>query len=351
MLAPVTHISPLARIRRERLLPAPGKVVVRKGQKVTATEVIAEANLNPSPMLLDVARGLGVSIEKADEALKCKPGDQVAEGDLLAGPVGFPRRVLRAPHPGKVVLAGSGQVLIESQARPFELKAAIPGIVTDLVEERGAIIETTGAVVQGVWGNGGLDYGLMFVSAKEPGEVLAADVLDVSLRGYIVLAGHVADAEVLKSAAILPLRGLILASMDPELIELARTMPFPVMIIEGFGHRPMNAAAFKLLSTNQRREVALNAESWNRFTGARPEVVIPLPDQDLAADLLPQTVEYEPGQKVRIVRAPHASKTGTLVELAGTRVLPSGIRALAAEVRLDDGETVITPLANLDVLR
>ncbi len=350
MLAPVTHISPLATIRRERLLVAPGKVVVRKGQKVNATDVIAEANLNPAPMLLDIARGLGVSIEKADEALKCSPGDQVAEGDLLAGPVGFPRRVMRAPQPGKVLLAGSGQVLIEAQTKPFELKAAIPGIVTDLIDERGAIIETTGAVVQGVWGNGGLDYGLMFVKATAPGEVLAADALDVSLRGYIVLAGHVAEADVLKSAANLPLRGLILASMDPSLIELARTMPFPVMIIEGFGRRSMNAAAFKLLSTNQRREVALNAESWDRFSGARPEVVIPLPDQG-SAPLLPQTVEYEPGQKVRIVRAPYASKTGTLVELAGTKVLPSGIRALAAEVRLDDGETVITPLANLDVLR
>jgi hypothetical protein len=51
------------------------------------------------------------------------------------------------------------------------------------------------------------------------------------------------------------------------------------------------------------------------------------------------------------VRAPHRSETGTLVALrTGLDLFPSGLRAPAAEVRLENGEEVILPLANLEVL-
>jgi hypothetical protein len=36
MLAPVTHILPLATVQRQRVLPVPGRVLVRKGQEVAA---------------------------------------------------------------------------------------------------------------------------------------------------------------------------------------------------------------------------------------------------------------------------------------------------------------------------
>ena len=39
MLASIVHILPLTLIRRERLLPIPGKVLVRQGQRVGAQTV------------------------------------------------------------------------------------------------------------------------------------------------------------------------------------------------------------------------------------------------------------------------------------------------------------------------
>lgn len=350
MLAHVTHILPVTNIQRERLLPRPGQVTVRKGQKVTPGDVIAEAILAPEHDLLDLVRGLGVPAQKADQYIQRKVGEEVGEGDVIAGPVGMARRVVRAPRPGKVVVAGSGQVLIEAESKPYELRAGMEGIVTDLIPDLGASIATSGALIQGVWGNGRMDFGLLNVQMRSADDVLTTDQLDVSLRGAIVLGGFCSDKNVLIAADELPLRGLILASMDSALVPLAMTMRYPILLTEGFGRTPMSSAAFKLLSTSARREVSVNAEAWNRLEGTRPEIIIPLPTTSEPA-LPSETTEFKTGQLVRIVRPPHKAKVATLTFLhPGTVVLPNGLRTRAADLRLESGENLTLPLANIEVL-
>lgn len=350
MLAHVTHILPITIIRRERLLPSAGRVVVRKGQKVSATDVIAEIRLNPQHMLLDIARSLGLPVREADRNLQCAAGDQVAQGDVLAGPVGFTKRVVRAPQNGRVIVAGDGQILLELEGPPMELKAGLPGVVADLVGDRGAIIETSGALIQGVWGNNRIDFGLMHVLARAPEDELKPDRMDVSLRGSVVFGGHCRDPQTIKLGAELPLRGMILGSIDAALLSYAAKAPYPIIVLDGVGRRPINPAAYKLLSTNDKREVSLNAEGWDRFAGKRPEVVIPLPGSGNTA--LPRdVVEFLPGQTVLIIRPPYAGQTGTLnTVLLGQTVLPSGIKAQAAEIRLENGDNIVIPLVNLEVL-
>jgi hypothetical protein len=350
MLAPIVHILPLTKIRRERLLPVPGRVLVRRGQKVGVTDVIAEAKLNPEHVLLNVARGLGLSENQADQYLQCKAGMQVSQGDVLAGPVGVAKRVVRASKNGRVLVAGGGQILLEMDVSPYELKAGIPGMVVSLVDERGAVIEAVGALIQGVWGNGRIDFGIMVGQLKTSDATLTADALDVSLRGSIILGGHCEDAEVLKTAANLPLRGLVLSSMNPALLPLAERVKVPIVIIEGFGQLPMNSAAFKLLTTNERREVAINAQPWDPTTGMRPEIIIPLP-ATVEPDLPPETDNFKAGQQVRVIRAPGLGRIGSIVELQpGAVPLPSGVSAPAAQVKMENGENILLPLANLEVL-
>lgn len=350
MLAPVLHILPLTTIVRERLLPVSGKVTARLNQKVSPTDIVAEASWAREHTLLDVARILNLTNEAADQLIRCKVGDKVPAGALIASGRGVLAKQVKAPREGKVVAAGAGQVLIEVGVTHMELRAGIPGSVVEVVAERGVIIQTAGALVQGVWGNGRVDTGVLVNLATQPDTVLTANRLDVSLRGSVILAGQVRDAETLLAAVDLPARGLILGSLFPSLLPLAREMKCPVVLTDGFGSMPMNSAAYRLLTTNAKREATVNAEVFDRYSGARPEVIIPLPISTEPPQ--PHEVEaFAPGQSVRLRRPPAAGTIGTIVTLRpGLTLLPSGLRSAAADVKLESGEQVLVPLVNLEVV-
>ena len=350
MYAPITHILAGTSFRRERLLPMNGRVLARRGQLVSPVDVVAEAVLNPEHMLLDIARGLDMSAKQADKLLQCKAGDEVGEGDILAGRLGMGRRVVRAPFPGRVMVAGEGQVLLQLDGQPQELKAGYPGLVVDLIGERGVIIETTGALIQGVWGNGHINYGLLSAQALAPDALLAVEQLDVSLRGTVIFGGICVDEQVLRAAEELPVRGMVLASMDSALVPLALRLSYPIILIEGFGRLPLNSQAYKLLASSERREAAINAEPWNRLVGTRPEVVLAAPSQAIR-DMPVISTGFSPGQTVRIINRPYQGQVGSLAALhPGLSRLPSGLSAPSADVRLENGEIVLIPLTNLEIL-
>ena len=243
--------------------------------------------------------------------IQVKSGDVISQGDAIARRgVGLVSQIVRAPSNGRVVLAGAGQVLMEVGETTFELHAGIPGIVTRQISERGVEIKFSGALVQGVWGNGQLNIGLMLPVLSSPEEPLTAEQVDVSLRGSVLLAGSCSDAAALHAARDLPVRGLILGSMSPALIPLALQASYPIIVVDGFGQRPLNGVAYKLLATNAKRETTLNAEPFDRQTGMRPEILIPLPvTQELPA--LREVETFAPDQAVRLVRNPHIGMTGT----------------------------------------
>jgi hypothetical protein len=350
MQAPLIHILPLTTITRERLLPVAGRVTARLNQKVGPTDVVAEAAWSREHVLIDVAGALRLSIPAADRLLRCKVGDTLpASAEVAVGTGLFPKTV-RTPKEGKVIAAGGGQVLLETGETSLQLRAGLPGNVIEVVPDRGVVIKTVGALIQGVWGNGRIETGVMVNLAEKPDGVLTSARLDVSMRGSIILGGMCKDAETLQTAAEVSVRGLILSSLFPSLLPLASKMRFPIMVTDGFGSLPMNSAAYRLLSTNAKREVTLNAEPYDRYTGARPEVIIPLPVTTEPTPPL-DAEDFAAGQTVRMRRPPSVGAIGTLVTLRpGLTLLPSGLRAPAADVKMETGETVIVPLVNLEVV-
>ncbi|HNB40382.1 MAG TPA: hypothetical protein PLG52_02710 [Anaerolineales bacterium] len=350
MLAPVHHVIGLTTIVRERLLPISGNVIARVQQKVTASEVVAETRWAREHALLDVARILGVSPTVADKLIKCKVDDKVAaSAEIAVGRGLFPRSV-RAPKDGRVVAVGGGQVLMEIGEAKMEVRAGVPGTVVQVVPGRGVVVQAFGGLVQGVWGNGRIDSGVLVNLMEGLDTVLLPNRMDVSLRGSIILGGMIKNVETLQALAELPARGLIASSIQPSLLPKAREMRYPILVTDGIGSLPMNSAAYKLLSTNAKREVTLNTEPYDRYTGARPEVFIALPIS--AEPPMPNEVEiFAPGMQVRMRRPPSMGMIGSIVAIKpGLTVLPSGLRAQAAEVKLENDETVIVPLVNMEVV-
>ena len=350
MTTKVKHYHELTSIKRERVLPVAGNVLVRRMQKVAPNDVIVVAPMAPEFILIDVAQGLRASPSKADELLQRQGGEELVKGDVIAGPIGVFKRVIRAPQAGQVKIAGEGKVLFEVEAPTYELQAGMEGTVTNIIPERGAIIETRGALVQGIWGNGKITYGIIQPVSNDLLQELVPEQLNIGFRGTIISAGFCRNPNVLEAAGNIPIRGMILGSMSSALIPLAKSADFPIMLIDGFGNKPMNRAAENILIANKDKNVALNAQVYDPFQGNYPEAII---SQITKSDpaLPPTTDSLKAGKRVIIVNGLLASRIGKIEEILPKKgILPSGVTTRVASVILSGDEMVEIPLTNLEII-
>lgn len=348
MITPVTHLVPLTYIRRARMLPDKGSVLVNLNQRVKSTDIVAESSQIGKHKILDVRKALDLwHHDEAEKLMKYKIGEKVEKGDILAQLDGFIPRVVRSPVEGKIVAIHRGQVTIEHSVEKYELSAGIPGTIAEILPDRGVVIESNGALIQGVWGNAQIAHGILNIIDQPVEEELTSAALDLSFRGTIVLGSYVTKPETFKAAQELLLRGLILSSMTSNLIPLAQKSSFPIILMEGFGQVPMNDAAFQLLLTNEKREISVNSE-WDASRGEKPEIFIPLPAQGKPSQ---DYSELSSGKTVRITVPPYSGQAATLVTVKpGLFTLPNGKRTTVASVRLSNTQIVNIPIANLDVL-
>jgi len=349
-----TRITPLTTIQRERLLPVRGQVLVRSGEVVGPADVVARCMLPGEICVVDAGRALGVRRERVEKHLRKSKGDTVQEGEVLAAPgglLGQLRQGCRSPVDGQVVDVRHGLILIEAAATTSELRAHISGQVTNVMPNLGAIITTSGALIQGLWGSGGEAEGVLKMLVDNPQKPFRARSVDVSCHGTLIVGGWLLDEEPLEKAVEAQVRGVIAGSVNSDLRPFLESLPFPVMITEGFGQTPMSEHVFSLLQANLGREAMLSADTKTRWTARRPELLIPLRAEEARApdDPLPGLLEV--GDRVRLLRAPHLGALGSVAKLPTfPQVIESGVRLPVAVVKLEDGESVLAPLANLELI-
>jgi hypothetical protein len=347
-----TQVSPLVNVRRERMLPAPGQILVRIGERVDPTQVVARTELFSDFQILPVARLLGVPAAKIKKYMQVKLRDTVQQGQVIATRRGLPTRLVKSPIDGIVTASGGGRVLIEAQPTPFELYAHIQGTVTNVLEGRGVIIETIGALVQGVWGAGGESFGVLKSMVKSPDKPLRARDIDPSCHGTILIGGVGLNRDAIERAEELQVRGIVTGGFPPELTTQAERLPFPIVVTEGIGAVPMSAPIFHLLTTNDGREASISGQVRPRWGIVRPEIVIPLPAEAVPATQVQPGSALTVGTQVRLMRAPHMGKVGTVTALpTHPRRIETGGKVHGAEVDLGQEAPVFVPLANLEALR
>lgn len=349
MHALVTQIHPLVQIRRNRSLPVLGTVLVRVGQKVIPTEILAETNVPSQHYLVDVFRSLGMkNTTEAEKLVNRKIGDQLDKQDIIAETGGFFSRVIRAPMPGKIVAIKNGQVLLETDSHKITVQSGLTGSVVEVIKDRGAVVETNGMLIQGVWGNERIGFGPFLVDADAIEKELTPASLSITLRGAVIAAAFCTQEESLITAGSLPVGGLILGSMNPELISCAMKQNFPIVLLEGFGQNGINDLAKNLLLSNSKREISIHAAKWDRFTGNRPEVVVSLPAE---GESYREVAEFASGQAVRVHANPYSGRVGWIQNIiSGLASLPNGLRTTAAAIKFQNNESAIIPLINLDII-
>ena len=349
MFASTTQISPAIHMQRRRTLAVAGTVMVRQGQKVKPEDVIAEAALPVHHRMVDVVKTLGLTGPKAAESLiQRKVGETLGEHDIIAETGGLFSRVIRTPGPGKIVSIHNGQVLIETETQKVSLLANYSGTIEEIIADRGIVIRTSGALIQGAWGNGKFAVGPLICKAENQTTILTSADLEITARGSIIAAAICNDGKVLDNALNLPVAGLILGTIPASLRQKVLSLPFPVLVVDGFGQSGMNSAALKLLSLYNNHEVILNTDWGIESDIDRPEALISAPVEE---EMTPSGFKVTTGQRVRIHCAPLMGQIGTIEKIIpGLTALPNGLRVYAASVIMDNKERKTIPIFNLDVL-
>ena len=347
-----TQITPLTTVRRERMLPAPGHVLVRIGDRVDPTQVVARADMPGDFRILPVARLLGIPASRVKRTMRVRLGDNVHRGQVIAKRGHLFASTVKSPIDGTVTASGGGRVLIEENPTLFDLRAYIHGTVSNVLQHYGVVIETPGAVIQGVWGAGGESLGVLKCLVNSPDEPLQAQAIDPSCHGAILVGGAGLSDAALERAQELQVRGIVVGGLPPELLSRVEQTPTPVIVTEGIGAVPMSTPIFRLLQTNDGREASISGQVQPRWGIVRPEVVIPLPAETVPPAGTQPGTPLRVGARVRLVRAPYVGAVGTVVALpAHARRIETGAMVHGAEVDLGQEAPVFAPLANLEVLR
>jgi hypothetical protein len=369
--APGLRVTGFAVLRRERRLPLPGRVLVTVGQEVTADVVVAAAELPGDVLSVNVANKLSCMPGEVPKLAKVREGDEVKQGDVLAETAGWFGRFrtsCEVPADGRIetVSGVTGQVLIRLKPIPVELAAYVDGKVIEVLGDEGCVMETRGALVQGIFGLGGETFGELRVLTDDPAEPLSAEQIDAECAGSIVVGGSLITHEALAAARETGVRGIVAGGIDAEDVDRLLGHPLGVAITgheeigvtlvctEGFGAMPMAERTFRLLRERAGRRASLNGATQIRAGVIRPEVIIP----DLAAtgEQGAETARAEQGLHIgspaRVIRPPHFGAIVTVRELPEELQqieTEAQVRVLVAE--LPGGERVTLPRANVELIQ
>ncbi len=344
----IYHTLGLAKIQRTRIFPGRGDVLVRVGQKVDASDAIAEFIPEEKFIIVHIRKELNFkNSDDARRSINVKIGDKISKGDILARSSGALSKSVKAQNDAEVVNIIGSQVILRLTQPPRPILAGFESIVTEILPFRGVVIETNGALIQGVWGNQKATSGPVVSSMVEMFEELTPQKIDVSFRGAIVLGGHCANSDVFKAAEDLNIKGLILSSMSASIANAALNCSIPIILLEGFGPCPLNERAFELIKSNEKKIVSLNT-IYDIQKFEKPEIIIQLP---VEANAPVDGLELRNGSVVRVNSGPDRGKAAIIKKINSTKTkLMNGIRTTCATIEFSDGDQVSIPLANLDIL-
>jgi len=360
-------------VRRKRLLPIPGTVLVKQGDRVTAQIVVARAELAGNVHAVNVANLLGVAPDEIREYLLRKEGEAIGKDGVLAENKPFIkwlRTDVRSPIQGTVeaVSTVTGQVLLREPPKRLDLLAYVDGTVIEVLPGQGVTVETECSLVQGIFGIGGETWGEIVMGVATPDGHLTPDHLMPAMKGKIVVGGAFLGADAMDRARQVGVAALVVGGIhDKDLRELlgydlgvaitgTERVGFTLVLTEGFGTIPMASRTFALLAAHAGQKASISGATQIRAGVIRPEIIIARLAGEPGAGAAARLVKSErgglkAGDQVRIIRDPFFGKIGQVTDLPGDlRAIETESRVRVLEVEFADKSRAIIPRANVEII-
>jgi hypothetical protein len=354
------YIIPKTTLRRECLLPddVKGAVLTTVGQRVDSNSIVARGYPPTRHRVLHASEMMRLSHrQNLEDYLLVEVGDVVEEEQALASTRNDPKRGRRVYSPVYGVVAGidAGRIVIREMTEQLELVAGMAGYVVDVRAGRGVVVETSGAVLQGVWGNNHRSVGNLKMAPEQGMEYIEGGVINLEWRGSIVITRRSLAETGLVIMEEQDIAGVIAPSMDSTLIDVVRQMNRAVLLTEGFGDIPMSRPVYSMLEDITEKffnvQATVDAVVPNDAVARRPEALSNVPiKQGEEPRMLEPSARFHKNARVRISRAPYGGQTGVIADLPPTpQAIGNGLRVPSAQVELTGGERVMIPLANLEL--
>jgi hypothetical protein len=356
-------------VRRVRRLPIKGEVLVKVGDHVEPDQIVARAML-PGPLqTLKLAERLGVDPKDAPPFFQLKPGDPIEKGQVVAETKGLFGKLFKqtviADHTGSVesISEITGNVLIREPSIPVEIRAYIPGQITDILEDEGATVETRGAMIQGIFGVGGERTGVIRVAVSDPSQPLRPSDIKDSDKGVFLVGGSGITYEAIERAVEVGASGIVAGGIkDSDLVKFLgydigvaitgqEQIGLTILVTEGFGFLSIADRTFNLLKSLEGLRASVNGATQIRAGVIRPEIVVAKPESDTKIEPDDEAFELKTGSPIRIIREPYFGKLGVVTDLPTTlNVLESGTEVRVLKAILSDGQDVVVPRANVEII-
>jgi hypothetical protein len=281
-------------IIKMRRLPAPGEVLVNIGEKVRENSPIARGRVRNTELIeIRADQKLGVDAMDVAPYMLKREGDVVKKDEVIAlrrSFFGSMTKVLRAPLDGTIeAFSGStGKLLIRGLPIPIEVKAHVPGKITELFPLEGAVVECRGDIARGAVGVGGEARGPLEILTDGPGETLTESPITKNHTGMVVGGGATATSEALRKARSVGVAALIVGGIDEkELTEFlghelylgdtgSEQIGFTLVSLAGFGAEPLDKETFSLFREHVGRLACVDGTTQIRTRMLRPEIILPL---------------------------------------------------------------------------
>lgn len=366
---PGLKAMPCVVLRKKRVLPIPGQVLVDVGKEVDALDIVAQTELPGKVHSINVANRLGIMPDEIMNFMVKREGDAIKKGEVIAENkpfISWFKTKIESPITGTIdtVSSVTGQVLIRELPRILPLKAYIKGKIVEIHQDFGVTVETEGTFVQGIFGIGGETNGEITMGVDSPDEELVVEDIKDTYKGKIVIGGKHVGLNAIKRAIQVGVHAVVVGGIhDRDLRQIlgydigvavtgTEQIGITLVVTEGFGMIPMAEYTFKLLASRSGEKASVSGATQIRAGVMRPEIIIPGYPKNVTESKKDHSRGWiEVGDPVRIIREPHFGVIGTVSNLPCelTKIATeSKVRIL--EVTLPGGEKIVVPRANIEVL-